>query len=305
MFSWNPLKFTKTTGKFKTFGKYLHFTSEHHGIDTKHYIIAYRNHQISNSVDIWFHFMARNIWLQTEYRFIEQLQHRHDTGRLQNELYLCRTRLFIHFMEWRFFFFDIHRTLWTVQYAVRVQIGRIQYFQWRQVRCRIPSPFTPSDWYHTIYIIRFIPYNLYSFAAGKLTLLESSSSKNYFEKPIDYDDNTDTAGLHLIANALRLNNKKYTDYDPSSTSANATTDPEDYNLLFNYDYFQMYYRAGQPGYVNRSDGTSESKYSAIVTMDVDDVEECAMYCTRNRGIIDDDLGTRCVSFNYHTLSICR
>ena len=65
------------------------------------------------------------------------------------------------------------------------------------------------------------------------------------------------------------------------------------------------YRAGQPGYANRSDSTSESKYSTIVTVDdVEDAEECAMYCTRNRGIIDDQLGTRCVSFNYHSLSYC-
>ena len=53
------------------------------------------------------------------------------------------------------------------------------------------------------------------------------------EKPLDIDDD---AGLHLTANALRLNNKVYSEYAPDN--ANAAT----YNLLFNYNHFAMYYR---------------------------------------------------------------
>ena len=66
----------------------------------------------------------------------------------------------------------------------------------------------------------------------------------------------------------------------------------------------MYYRGAQPGYLNNSADQSNNKYSVIVEYeDVEDAEECAKYCTRNRGVIDADLGTRCISFNYNTYVI--
>lgn len=140
---------------------------------------------------------------------------------------------------------------------------------------------------------------------GDLALLQYKSGTTYYEKPVDsglddlfdagLDEDswilTETLHHHLISNALRLNKKGYNQYKEQTN-----TDPLD------YDQFLMYYRAGQPGYVNNSETQLNNKYSVIVEYEqVADEEECAKYCTRNRGAIDAELGTRCVSFNYHQL----
>eukprot|EP00486_Rosalina_sp_Unknown_P005723 CAMPEP_0201570672 /NCGR_PEP_ID=MMETSP0190_2-20130828/13021_1 /ASSEMBLY_ACC=CAM_ASM_000263 /TAXON_ID=37353 /ORGANISM="Rosalina sp." /LENGTH=1058 /DNA_ID=CAMNT_0047994443 /DNA_START=26 /DNA_END=3202 /DNA_ORIENTATION=- len=137
--------------------------------------------------------------------------------------------------------------------------------------------------------------------------LEFKGSTTYFEKPMDinitalmaaYTDNgyiyTETLYHHLVANVLRLNRKGYNQYVNQNND-----DPLD------YDQFLLYYRDAQPGYVNNSDDQLNNKYSVIVEYDdVVDEEECAKYCTRNRGAIDAELGTRCVSFNYNTDGRC-
>jgi len=131
---------------------------------------------------------------------------------------------------------------------------------------------------------------------GQVARLEFKGGVTYFEKPMDLDD---TLEHHLIANALRLNSKSYNQY------AVVQEDPDVGNNYFDYDQFLMYYRDGIPGYVNNSLSQSNNKYSVIVEYeDVADAEECAKYCTRERGTIDATLGTRCISFNYNTDGRC-
>ena len=158
----------------------------------------------------------------------------------------------------------------------------------------------------TLYVTKFgFPANGFvlsqgKIGAGKQRRLEFKGGTTYFEKPMDYglistiDSSwytTETLHHHLIANALRLNKFGYQVYEAQQ------------NGHLDYDQFLMYYRDGQPGYVNNSADQLTNKYSVIVEYEVEDAEECAKFCTRNRGSIDADLGTRCASFNYHTLNI--
>jgi len=65
-----------------------------------------------------------------------------------------------------------------------------------------------------------------------------------------------------------------------------------------YDSFLGYFREGVQGFVNIDD-TSTSDLEVLVSTTTDSVENCAKLCLRQRGVIDDSIGTRCDSFNYN------
>jgi len=92
--------------------------------------------------------------------------------------------------------------------------------------------------------------------------LQINNDYDYYEKPVGIDD--DYGNVLLKSQAVNGNNS-----------------------------FLSRYRQGIPGSVSTGDGDTSISISGVTS-----AEDCAKYCTRRRGLIDETTGARCDSFNY-------
>lgn len=72
-----------------------------------------------------------------------------------------------------------------------------------------------------------------------------------------------------------------------------------------YRSFLPFFRAGIPGQVSIDDTSTSDLEIMVEYSDISDADSCARLCLRERGVIDEVIGTRCDSFNYGNDGTCQ